>query len=311
MLKEKEVENEIDIQGFLHGNRNYGAIGMHNRVRPLFSLPRRAESLTAYHILLTEPYFAWHKGPFQMREYERVTAELSVRLWRRYNGPIYLMTDRQGAAYCREQGMEKLYDGVDDSLSGQKYCIDMKKYWAAGKIIALLNIQAPCVIIDLDMLIWKPLELGGCQVAAAHTEPIIEELYPPFAEFIMSPRYQFPKQWDLSVEPLNTSFVYFADEGFKNDYARQAIRFMQYERNTQDSLSRCMIFAEQRILGMCATAYGIQAKTFLEYGKPLDRQEFMTHIWSGKELLRTHTRAESEYNVLCGKKIAQLAEMGV
>lgn len=311
MLKDKDVEKAIDIQGFLHGDRNYGAIGMHNLVRPLDSASRRAEPLTAYHVLLSEPYSACHKGPFRMREYERMTAELSARLWRRYNGPIYLLTDRQGAAYFREQGMEKLYDGVDGSLNGQKYCIDLKKYWAAGKVMALLKLHAPCAIIDLDMLIWKPLELEGCQVAAAHREPVMEELYPPFSEFIMSPRYQFPKQWNPEVEPLNTSFVYFADDGFKNDYAGQAIRFMQYERNTPDRLSRCMIFAEQRILGMCAAAYGIRVKTFLEYGKPLDRQEFMTHIWSGKGLLQADVQAESEYNALCEKKIAQLTERSV
>lgn len=306
------MDKDIDLQGFLNGDCSYGAVGMHNLTRPLPDASRREEPVTAYHVLLTDPYLICRgEEEFRMRGYEKVTAELSARLWRRYNGPIYLLTDRRGAMYFREIGMDQFYDGVDSSLDGQRYCIDLKKFWAAGKVQALLQVHAPCAVIDLDMLVWQPLDLDGCQLAAAHTEPVLEWLYPPFSTFLMSPRYDFPKQWDPAAEPLNTSFVYFADEGFKDDYASQSIRFMRFERDTPDSGAMCMIFAEQRILAMCAAQAGISVKTFLEYGKPLDRQGLMTHIWEAKKLLHWNADAEKGYNALCRKKIMQLAEGNV
>lgn len=306
------MDYNFDIQGFLSGDCSYGAVGMHNLTRPLSGASRRAKPLTAYHVLLAEPYVVRNQGKdFRMREFERLTAELSACLWRRYNGPIYLLADRQGAAYARETGMDRFYDGIDSSLDGRSYCIDLEKYWAVGKILALLQMHAPCVVIDLDMLVWNPLELDGFAVAAAHTEPDEDWLYPPFSYFLMSPRYTFPSQWDPAAKPLNTSFVYFADNGLKDDYARQSIRFMQFERDTPDNGFACMIFAEQKILGMCAAAAGIQVKTFLEYGQPLERQELMTHIWSAKRLLHWYAQAEKGYNLLCRRKLVQLAEGSV
>lgn len=124
---------------------------MHNFKGPLSDAPCRTAPLTAYHVLSTEPYYIWNEGrTFQMREYEQLTAELSACLWHRYNGPIYLLTDRQGAEYICEKGMKRFYDGIDCSLDGRSYNIDFKKYWAFGKIQALLQIHAPCAIIDLE-----------------------------------------------------------------------------------------------------------------------------------------------------------------
>lgn len=296
-----------EIQDIFSGNRSCGAIGLYNLTQPLSSIGRRARPLTAYHILLTAPRFLWNGGePFQMREYERITAELSVRLWRHCCGPVYLLTDSPGEAYFHETGLSRIYDGVCTCLDCRRYGINLCKYWAVGKIQALLQVRAPCVILDLDMLVWRRPELSGYRLAATHTEPLLDWLYPPFSFFLMSPRYTFPADWSQTALPLNTSFVYFADDAFKNDYAKQAMRFMQYERDTPDSGATCMIFAEQRILGMCAAAAGIRPKTFLEYGKPLARQDLMTHLWSAKPLLHQDSAFEEAYCALCREKLQEI-----
>lgn len=285
---------------------------MHNLTQPLPPTSHQTQSLTGYHVLVTTPSSLWNGGAlFQMKEFERVTAELSARLWRRCCGPIYLLTDGPGEAYFHRTGLSRIYDGVYASLDCHHYGIDLRKYWAAGKIQALLQVRAPCTILDLDMLVWQRPNLSDCRLAAAHTEPLLDWLYPPFSSFMMSPRYTFPAYWSQTALPLNTSFVYFADDNFKNDYARQSIRFMQYERDTPDSGATCMIFAEQRILGMCAAAAGIQAKTFLEYGKPLARQNLMTHLWSAKTLLYQNPAFEDAYCALCREKFKEIELLGL
>ncbi len=61
----------------------------------------------------TAPWFSRHPDePFAMTDFERKTAILSAGAWRRYNGPVYLMTDSHGAAYIRRQKMEDYYDGI-------------------------------------------------------------------------------------------------------------------------------------------------------------------------------------------------------
>lgn len=301
------LHTDSEIKAIFSGDRDCGAIGLHNLTQPLSSVGHQAKPLTAYHILLTAPRLLWNGDePFQMREYERLTAELSVRLWRRCCGPVYLLTDGPGEAYFHETGLGRIYDGVCACLDCHRYGIDLRKYWAAGKIQALLQVHAPCVILDMDMLVWRRLELSDCSLAAAHTEPLLDRLYPPFSFFLMSPRYTFPANWSQTVLPLNTSFVYFSDDAFKDDYAKQSIRFMQYERDTPDSGATCMIFAEQRILGMCAAVAGIQPKTFLEYGRPLARQNLMTHLWSAKTLLHQATGFEEAYCALCREKLHEI-----
>lgn len=305
----KDVIFHTDIETWkvLNGDLSCGAVGMRNLTQPLPLTGCQTQPLTAYHVLLTAPFSLCNGStPFELREFERVTVELSAQLWRRCCGPIYLLTDGPGEAYFHRIGLSRIYDGMYASLDCHHYGIDLCKYWAAGKIQALLQVRAPCVILDLDMLVWRRPELSGCRLAAAHSEPLLDELYPPFSFFLMSPRYTFPADWSQTALPLNTSFVYFADDAFKDDYARQAIRFMQYERDTPDNGATCMIFAEQRILGMCAAAAGIQPKTFLEYGNPLARQDLMTHLWSAKTLLHQDSAFEEAYCTLCREKLQEI-----
>ena len=59
-------------------------------------------SLPGYHALSTAPYIRLNPGKaYRMDETELLTAELSARLWRRYNGPIRLLTDSLGCEYVK------------------------------------------------------------------------------------------------------------------------------------------------------------------------------------------------------------------
>ena len=79
----------------------HGAVGAKN----LFGGLRPAEkgaSLPGYHALSTAPFARRSPGkPYYMEETDLLTAELSARLWRRYNGPIRLLTDAMGFEYIK------------------------------------------------------------------------------------------------------------------------------------------------------------------------------------------------------------------
>ncbi len=293
-------------RNFLTGRIYCGAVGMGNLFEPLKKSARSDPPVAAYHVLLTEPWRRLHgNAPFSMPLHEQWTARLSALAWRRYNGPIHLFTDRQGKAYFRENGLDSVYDSVRDDL-WDTYGLDQRKFWASGKLLALQKLTVPCLIIDMDLIVWDRLPLDGAALAAAHIEHLNEKFYPDVDYFLMSPRYQFPKKWDYGTKPLNTSILYLADERLKDEYLCRAFDFMRYERDTPDNGSNCMIFAEQRILAMCAAKLGIRAKTFLDYDNLQAPQRLITHTWSGKRLLTRFKDVENVFAACCQEKCGQL-----
>lgn len=300
------MELRDDFEAFFRDEGFYGAIGMHNLSGELFSGACDAIPVAGYHVLLTEPYLYHHPGAhFQMREYELLTARLSARLWKRYNGPVFLVTDETGYQYIKQTELFAAYDEVLPVLNRRNFGIHSHKYWASGKLQALTKISAPCALIDMDLMIWRPLGLAKYPLAAAHVEHLTEYVYPPLTFFRVDAGYSFPDAWDWSVEPFNTSVAYFADEAFKKYYASESIRFMQAEKETPDNGTICMVFAEQRIFAMCAAEKGIPVHTFLDYDH-LSAQDVITHTWSAKGMLRGMRELEEIYNSLCREKLRQL-----
>lgn len=299
-------------EGYLFGRTQKdfaGSIGMWNMSAPTPKKPDQIPRLQGWHVLTTSLYFMRHpdESRFTMPEWEILTLRLSAMLWRRYNGPIGIMTDRAGAAFLKENSLDGCYDEIRLLPPLKWYGFDQKVFWAAGKIVALQYIQLPCAILDLDMLIWDTLDFAGASLAAAHIEHIDGEYYCPPEHFAMSPSYTFPPEWDYTAEPLNTSLLYMTDSDFRDYYVNASLDFMQHERNTFDNGSSCMIFAEQRILAMCAKHRGIKPVVFLDYDHLMKDQHLMTHIWIAKKLLRDNSIAQEMYMDLCRKRLAEIA----
>lgn len=276
----------------------HGAIGAKN----LFGMPGPAvkgASLPGYHALSTAPHARRNPGrPYRMDETDLLTAELSARLWRRYNGPIRLLTDPLGCDYVKSTALADAYDEILPVLDARCCGIDPVKYWAAGKLAALSKLPTPCVILDMDMMIWKPLELSGEKLVCACVEFISDTVYPPFSFFRTTGDYAFPPAWNEEATALNTAFLYMGDEELKQDYTREAFRFMLAERESPDYWAICMTFAEQRILGLCAEARGVYAKLLYDMDK-----DCLTHTWGAKEKLRTEEEYRSFYLQTCRKKL--------
>lgn len=280
-----------------------GAIGAKNLFGALGPAVQGA-SLPGYHALSTAPHFRREPDrPFRLDETELLTAELSARLWRRYNGPIRLLTDPRGGDYVKSTPLADAYDEILPVLDPRCCGVDPDKYWAASKIAALSKLPVPCVILDLDMMIWKPLALSEEKLVCACVEFSNDTVYPPFSFFRMTGDYAFPPAWSQEATALNTAFFYIADEELKREYTREAFRFMLAERESPDYWAVCMTFAEQRILGLCAEARGIYAKLLYD----MDR-DCLTHIWGAKGKLQKEKDFRAFYLELCGEKLKLLRE---
>lgn len=161
----------------------HGALGAKNLFSPLVPAAKDAV-VSGYHALSTAPFARENAGiRYQMDEIDLLTAELSARLWRRYNGPIRLLTDPMGCEYVKSTPLADAYDEILPVLDPRCCGIDPHKYWAASKIAALSKLPVPCVILDMDMMIWKPLDLSGEKLVCACVELISNTVYPPFSFF--------------------------------------------------------------------------------------------------------------------------------
>lgn len=261
-------------------------------------------TMRAFHSFWTAPNRARHGGEIALPDYELLTMMLSALKWRERNGEIAMVTDSAGADCFRRAGLERLWSaGIDTRLDRVDPALDPVRFWAAGKLWALRDERAPCVMLDADMIVWETLgdRLGGA-VVAAHREALHPAVYPdPRAAFSLAAGYDFPSAWDFTLPAANTAFLYLPDEGFKARYTDAALAFMRALQNgVEPVVSMC--FAEQRILPMCAKAEGMSLETLLQEGT-LDDQSFVTHLWGHKRALERDMERRVAYCLRCTARI--------
>jgi hypothetical protein len=263
--------------------------------------------LTAFHTNWTKPFFFRNPNkPYYIKDYELLTAIVSALEWRKHNGGIKMVTDSLGMEYYCRLKITHIWDmGIDtslDALDGE--AISPLSFWAAGKIFALRQQTVPSVMIDTDFIVWKSLavDTSGAALAVAHREGLSDGIYPEKPFFNMDKNYQFPPEWDWTVPPCNTALLYIADEQLKDYYTSESISFMRNLRGTKDITAE-MVFAEQRLLAMCADAKGININTFLDVNN-LDTQKSFTHVWGLKRELQINQEKRREFCLDCTDRIA-------
>jgi len=262
--------------------------------------------MNAFHSNWTKPFFLRNQGcSYHIEDYDLLTTILSALEWRKHNGGIKMITDAIGVEYYRKLGLSHIWDlGITaslDELDGE--AIFPLSFWAAGKIFALARQPVPCVMIDTDFIVWKSIAAGinGVTLAVAHREDISGEIYPEKTFFNMDDKYYFPAEWDWSALPCNTALLFIADEQLKKYYTSESIRFMRNLRETKNITAE-MVFAEQRILAMCAAARGIQIETLLDI-QNLDTQNAFTHVWGLKNELCANKSKQREFCHNCIERI--------
>lgn len=263
--------------------------------------------LRAFHINWTRPFFARNPdGTYAVEPFELLSTALSALWWRRANGSIRMICDQKAARYYDALGLSFLWDeGVHPLLDAVPADVDPMAFWAAGKLFALSAMPAPCVMLDTDFIVWKPLAplLAACELAAIHREDIMPDIYPGPEAFSRTRGFDFAAL-DWSVRPLNTALAYFADDDFRRYYTDMAIRFMRRSPGADDVLTY-MVFAEQRLLAMCAAQKNVRTTALSDLPALFGggQQGYFSHIWGFKQQMRDEPALYEDFCRRCAARL--------
>ena len=250
--------------------------------------------MRAIHIISTAPFFAKNPdGVYRLDKFELYSAALSALNWRRMGRDIHLITDAEGEKYISSLGISALWNTVKRLIPDDLEGIDPKMFWAAGKLFALREIEAPVAMIDTDFILWKMPELPENRIVAAHRENLTPSVYPPLDYFAF--KRPFPmKGMNDTVLPMNTAFLYLPDESFKQYYVNKAIAFMKSAVNCDDYLCY-MVFAEQRLLSICAEELKVGSQVLMDKDELFFPRDDYTHIWGAKQVMRKDAGSMNDF----------------
>lgn len=257
--------------------------------------------IKAFHINSTAPFFASNQQDlYKQDDFDLFCSVLSALAWQRAGGSISMITDKTGLEFYKSQNLCTIWDGGVLPILEEVPSIDNIAFWAAGKLFALQTQNAPCVMMDTDFIAWEIPEFEE-GITVAHREPVNPSVYPDKSAFKMNENYIFPKDALWSELPCNTAFAYFDNDDFKNYYTSSAFDFMK-NANHCDNVLTYMVFAEQRLLAMCAAEKGVKINSLLDYSK-LEASKKYTHLWGYKQILRENENERTAFCSRCALRI--------
>lgn len=253
-----------------------------------------------------------NNSDFQIADFEIFTMILSALEWKKFNGEIFLYTDSGGKKILDDIGISEIWDEVYTFLDAMdNFGIDENIFWAGAKIFALAYNPPPCVMIDLDFIVWQPINFDrfGSNIAVIHREEKDLPCYPDKNYFRFKNNFSLPENLNWSLEPCNTAFAYFGDKNFVDKYRNFAFEFMKNSSPEKNKfgwdLLPYMVFVEQRWLAMCAEICGKKIYSFSNLLELFDnKQKFFTHLWGHKQFLRENPGDEKNFCRDCAGRIA-------
>lgn len=255
----------------------------------------------AIHSIWTKPRL--RNGKFYQDDFEILSTVLSALKWREKNGTITMVTDSTGFEFYKSRNLLGLWDDVTTDLDNIPDTIDANMFWAAGKLFALKTADTPVAVIDTDFIVWDRLAFDNLgDLTAIHAEELYSDVYPDIYHFRMKRGYVFNPDFDWRIKPLNTAFYVLKNENLRNVYISEAEKFMKYADNG-DNLTY-MVFAEQRLLPMCANMLGIKTNEFSTLEKLFcDGERYFTHTWGMKQQMREDSSLRRDFCMRCARRI--------
>lgn len=222
---------------------------------------------------------------FRLRDFDILLMVLSAAKWRQLNGTVRLYTDDRALRAIEDVGLVSLWDDVDNTLLNRAdtASINPRMFWCAGRLLALQQEECPCVFLDLDMIVWRDLRefYHDVDVRFTHWESVQPSYWYCRRKDLRTPSgYRFRRAWDWSVPAANMAIFYVANGDFKNYYVGEALRFMKnnsvaVEVAAPDTPE--LLFADQRLLTLCAREMRVTADPFLRAVWSPKRSAFVRH----------------------------------
>ena len=233
---------------------------------------------------------------------------LSALLWRKNCGTIKLYTDNTLHTFLAMHELTALWDdGINTTtIEAIPSSVNQTVFWAAAKLFALHDAAAPVAMVDCDLFFWRDIkkDIDSECLTVLHREELVE-CYVPQEQLGKPVSYHYNDCWDWTVCPCNTAFAYFPHNEFKKIYTEEAIRFMVGNAGRDAKPSSQMVFAEQRILAMCAKCNHVSIKTVID--NPYDdKNTLFTHLWVAKNRAR---KSEKDMKELVGAIMEKIKEL--
>ena len=166
----------------------------------------------------------------------------SVTLWKK-NHPTFecvLYCDSMTKSLLEELQVTHLWDSI--ILYKHELNIDRSVFWACNKVKVLTEQTEPCILMDHDSLVFKPIhEHLQDKVLVANLEKG-EGYYPSNLDTYIK-QLDYKPRW--TTDSLNVSFLYFPDPKFLNLYATTSLQMMEDFTKMGAPNSQYLIFAEQ------------------------------------------------------------------
>jgi hypothetical protein len=136
-----------------------------------------------------------------------------------------------------------------------------------------------------------------------HAEALVPDAYLP-AHLLKKPSgYTFPDYYNWEVLPANTAFLFIRDGKFKRFYLDESKKFMFCNVEKPAEMVSQMVFAEQRLLAMCAEHSGLPVNHLLI--DPFSAaNDLIIHLWGFKESLRKSDTLQAIFSKRLFSKLA-------
>lgn len=257
--------------------------------------------MNAIHINWTKPFMNKFNRPYDVEDFEILTTILSALKWREKNGSITMITDSVGKEYYEKTGLDVIWDSVENVLDDVDVNPDV--FWAAGKIFALSRQEAPVAMIDTDFIVWETINPDSLSdVTVIHYEDLYPDVYPPKEHFNMKD-YSFDEDFDWRLKACNTAFCVIKNNDLLKYYTEQSIKFMRNTDEKDDRLTY-MVFAEQRLLPMCAKKLNKSVAAFSDLKRLFENGEnCFTHTWGMKQQMRDNGALRYDFCRRCINRI--------
>lgn len=196
------------------------------------------------HVYWTSPRRPQER-PFS--DFEACTLAVSCVAWRAHNGPIRLFTDARGRDHLGDMGLLGFWDAIDtDLLLAVPTDVRADVFWDIGKTWVLGHLPPTDCILDLDLIVWREIDLPIDSSAFLHWEYPVEPWYPKADKLSRPENYEFDEKIDWEAPVANTAFIIAGVDRVKREYIAEALRFARGNHPVGTGIAE-MLFAGQRL----------------------------------------------------------------
>ena len=258
-----------------------------------------------------------------MTDYTAITGILSMLYWRKFNGSIKLIVDKNSYEFLEKSNILDLglIDEIDTTLltSDKAKLVRYKDcHWTWANIFTINNLEdTNTVLIDWDNIYKQRFNPErGIDLTYAHREDVVYPFYPHpklhIPNFVHSQYAKF--NWDVLDYAFNASFLHFNNLEYAQEYSKYAMDYItdknQQVRKNYDYMNVRTDFVDQLLLAAVGEKYftkPVFTDIYPPTGSDLDpwrtnideksnyNTDLMEHLWVKKIVVHNFREVYQSY----------------